>query len=41
MKIETKNCQNCKQKFIINEEDFNFYEKMERIERCFSFAMSF
>ena len=29
MKTETKNCQNCKQNFIIESEDFNFYEKMK------------
>jgi O-antigen ligase len=27
MENETKNCQNCKQKFTIESEDFNFYEK--------------
>jgi len=29
MKSETKNCQNCKQDFIIEPEDFVFYEKMK------------
>ena len=29
MKAETKNCQNCKKKFTIETEDFNFYEKMK------------
>jgi len=29
MNSETKNCQNCKQNFIIEPEDFNFYEKMK------------
>jgi hypothetical protein len=29
MKQETKNCQNCKQDFVIDQEDFNFYEKMK------------
>jgi hypothetical protein len=29
MKSETKNCQNCKQDFIIEPEDFNFYEKIK------------
>jgi len=28
MKNETKNCQNCKQDFIIEPDDFGFYEKM-------------
>src|SRR3989344_3218587 len=28
-KSETKNCQNCKQDFVIESEDFNFYEKMK------------
>src|ERR1035437_5822624 len=27
--METRNCQNCKQKFVIDQEDFNFYEKMK------------
>jgi hypothetical protein len=26
---ETKNCQNCKQNYMIDVEDFNFYEKMK------------
>ena len=29
MKPETKNCQNCKSKFIIEPEDFDFYEKIK------------
>ncbi len=29
MKAETKNCQNCKKDFIIDSEDFKFYEKMK------------
>jgi len=29
MKPETKTCQNCKQKFVIESEDFNFYEKIQ------------
>jgi hypothetical protein len=29
MKEETKNCQNCKKDFIIEPEDFNFYEKIK------------
>ena len=29
MKKETKNCQNCKSDFVIEQEDFNFYEKMQ------------
>jgi len=29
MKPETKNCQNCKKDFVIETEDFNFYEKMD------------
>ena len=29
MQSETKNCQNCKQDFVIEPEDFNFYEKMK------------
>lgn len=29
MKTETKNCQNCKKDFVIEPEDFNFYEKMQ------------
>ncbi|MBU1728260.1 hypothetical protein KKA39_03085 [Patescibacteria group bacterium] len=29
MKSETKNCQNCKKDFIIEPEDFNFYEKIK------------
>ena len=28
-KQETKNCQNCKQDFTIEPEDFNFYEKIK------------
>jgi hypothetical protein len=28
MKTETKNCQNCKDDFVIEQEDFNFYEKI-------------
>src|SRR3989338_4415133 len=28
-KSETKNCQNCKKDFIIESEDFNFYEKIK------------
>ncbi|MCM2339395.1 MAG: hypothetical protein NDI62_02995 [Burkholderiales bacterium] len=29
MNTETRNCQNCKQDFIIEPEDFNFYEKIK------------
>ncbi|MCX6721780.1 MAG: hypothetical protein NTY04_01115 [Candidatus Staskawiczbacteria bacterium] len=29
MKQETKQCQNCKNKFVVEPEDFNFYEKMK------------
>ena len=29
MKSETKNCQNCKNEFVIEQEDFNFYEKIK------------
>ncbi|MDA2921923.1 hypothetical protein MYX07_01515 [Patescibacteria group bacterium AH-259-L07] len=29
MKSETKNCQNCKQQFVIEPDDFNFYEKIK------------
>jgi hypothetical protein len=29
MNSETKNCQNCKKEFTIDESDFNFYEKMQ------------
>ncbi len=29
MKSETKTCQNCKKDFIIEPEDFNFYEKIK------------
>src|SRR5258708_29247108 len=29
MKAETKQCQNCNNSFIIEEEDFNFYEKIK------------
>ena len=29
MKAETKNCQNCKNDFTIDSEDFNFYEKIK------------
>ncbi len=29
MKPETKNCQNCKKDFVIEPEDFNFYEKIK------------
>jgi hypothetical protein len=29
MKAETKNCQNCKKDFTIEQEDFNFYEKIK------------
>src|SRR3989338_4287230 len=29
MKTETKNCQNCKKDFIIEPDDFGFYEKMK------------
>ncbi len=29
MKTETKNCQNCKQNFTIEPEDFSFYEKIK------------
>ena len=27
--METRNCQNCKQDFVIEQEDFNFYEKIK------------
>lgn len=47
MKTQTKNCQNCKQDFTIEPEDFNFYEKIKvppptfcplcRAQRRFSF----
>ncbi|MCX6752320.1 MAG: hypothetical protein NTZ87_02355 [Candidatus Nomurabacteria bacterium] len=29
MKNETKNCQNCKKDFVIEQEDFSFYEKIK------------
>jgi hypothetical protein len=29
MESETRNCQNCKKDFLIESEDFNFYEKMK------------
>ncbi len=29
MKAQTKNCQNCKKDFVIETEDFNFYEKIK------------
>jgi hypothetical protein len=29
MKNETKNCQNCKNDFTIESEDFKFYEKIK------------
>jgi len=29
MQNETKNCQNCKKDFVIETEDFNFYEKIK------------
>ncbi len=29
MESQTKNCQNCKKDFIIEPEDFNFYEKIK------------
>jgi hypothetical protein len=29
MQSETKQCQNCKKDFLIEEEDFNFYEKIK------------
>jgi tRNA(Ile)-lysidine synthase TilS/MesJ len=29
MKPETKNCQNCKKDFVIEQEDFNFYERIK------------
>ncbi len=29
MKEETRQCQNCKQDFIVDQEDFNFYKKMQ------------
>ncbi len=29
MKSETKNCQNCKKDFVIEPDDFSFYEKMQ------------
>ena len=28
-KSETRQCQNCKKEFVIEKEDFNFYEKMQ------------
>ena len=47
MQTETRNCQNCKQDFTIDAEDFNFYEKVKvppptfcplcRAQRRFSF----
>jgi hypothetical protein len=29
MEAETRNCQNCKKDFVIEQEDFNFYEKIK------------
>jgi hypothetical protein len=29
MQSETRNCQNCKKYFVIDQEDFNFYEKIK------------
>lgn len=29
MNTETRNCQNCKQNFVIEPDDFNFYEKIQ------------
>ncbi|MBI2047717.1 MAG: hypothetical protein HYT27_01120 [Parcubacteria group bacterium] len=29
MESQTKNCQNCKQSFVIESEDFDFYEKIK------------
>ena len=29
MKSETRNCQNCKKDFIIEPDDFSFYEKIK------------
>lgn len=29
MEAQTKNCQNCKKDFVIEQEDFNFYEKIK------------
>ena len=29
MNSETKTCQNCKKDFVIDQEDFNFYEKIK------------
>ena len=29
MEEQIKNCQNCKQDFVIESEDFSFYEKMK------------
>jgi len=47
MDFETKNCQNCKKDFVIEPEDFNFYEKIKvpsptfcpecRMQRRFAF----
>lgn len=47
MKTENKQCQNCKQDFVIEQEDFNFYEKIKapaptfcplcRVQRRFAF----
>ena len=28
-KMENRNCQNCKKDFVIEQEDFNFYEKIK------------
>jgi len=36
METETRQCQNCKQDFIIDQEDFNFYEKMQVPHRLFA-----
>ncbi|MDD5721346.1 MAG: hypothetical protein PHT16_02785 [Candidatus Pacebacteria bacterium] len=35
MKSETKICQNCNNKFVVEKEDFNFYEKMKVLAPTF------
>lgn len=35
MNSETKNCQNCKSDFIIEPDDFSFYEKIKSHLRPF------
>ena len=51
MKSETKNCQNCKNDFVIEQDDFNFYERIKvppptfcpkcRLERRLAWMPSF